>query len=108
MRAIVETEWFGPLAITLIAIVAISAFNPSFLSPLNIQLLLLAITVNMLIAYSQMIIIAIGQMNLAIGAIGGLAAVCFAGMMQVWGLPAPLVHTSRGPNCCARNRSPPK
>jgi len=37
-----------------------------------------------------MIIIAIGQMNLAVGAIGGLAAVSFAGMMEVWGLPAPL------------------
>ena len=42
------------------------------------------------IAMSQMVIIAIGQMNLAVGAIGGLAAICFAGLMQVWGLPPPL------------------
>ena len=38
-----------------------------------------AIAVNTLIAFSQMIIIAIGQMNLSVGAIGGLAAICFAG-----------------------------
>jgi ribose transport system permease protein len=90
MERIVRTDWFGPLVIALAAIVVISLFQPSFLSPLNIQVLLLAICVNMLIAFSQMIIIAIGQMNLAVGAIGGLAAISFAGMMEVWGLPAPL------------------
>lgn len=90
MPRFMQTDWFGPLAIAVVAIAFIGSFNPSFLSPLNIQVLLLAITVNMLIAFSQMIIIAIGQMNLAVGAIGGLAAISFAGMMQVWGLPAPL------------------
>ncbi|QEN90418.1 ABC transporter permease [Labrys sp. KNU-23] len=90
MPRFMQTDWFGPLAIAVVAIALIGSFNPSFLSPLNIQVLLLAITVNMLIAFSQMIIIAIGQMNLAVGAIGGLAAISFAGMMQVWGLPAPL------------------
>ncbi len=83
-------DWFGPLLVTVIAVLAIRAFSPNFLSPFNIQILLLAIAVNALIAFSQMIIIAIGQMNLSVGAIGGLAAICFAGMMQVWGLPAPL------------------
>jgi ribose transport system permease protein len=87
MPRFIQTDWFGPLAITILAIAIIAPFNPSFLSPLNIQVLLLAITVNMLIAFSQMIIIAIGQMNLAVGAIGGLVAISFAGMMQVWGLP---------------------
>jgi ribose transport system permease protein len=90
MRQILQTDWFGPLAIIILAIAIITPFNPGFLSPLNIQVLLLAITANMFIAFSQMIIIAIGQMNLAVGAIGGLAAISFAGMMQVWGLSAPL------------------
>ena len=85
--AALRTDWFGPLVITVVAIVVVAAFNPSFLSPFNIQVLLLAIAVNTLIAFSQMIIIAIGQMNLAVGAIGGLAAIAFAGMMQVWGVP---------------------
>ncbi len=67
-----------------------TALSPSFLSPLNVQVLLLALCINGLIALSQMIIIAIGQMNLSVGAIGGLAAIAFAGLMQIWGLPAPL------------------
>jgi ribose transport system permease protein len=85
-----RTDWFGPLLVTVLAVVVVGAFNPSFLSPLNIQVLLLAISINALIAFSQMIIIAVGQMNLSVGAIGGLAAISFAGMMQVWGLPAPV------------------
>jgi ribose transport system permease protein len=82
-----RTDWFGPLAIIVAASIGISVFDPSFLSPFNIQVLLLAASVNCLIAMSQMVIIAIGQMNLAIGAIGGLSAICFAGLMQVWGFP---------------------
>ena len=90
MPSMLRTDWFGPLAVTVLAVLVITAFSPSFLSPLNIQVLLLAIAVNGLIAFSQMIIIAVGQMNLSVGAIGGLAAIAFAGMMEVWGLPAPL------------------
>lgn len=90
MRAAWQTDWFGPLIVTVMAIVIVGALNPSFLSPFNIQILLLAISVNAMIAYSQMIIIAIGQMNLSVGAIGGLAAISFAGMMEVWGMPWPV------------------
>lgn len=90
LRAVLETDWFGPLIVAIAAIIIVGSFNPSFLSPYNIQVLLLAIAVNALVAFSQMIIIGIGQMNLSVGAIGGLAAISFAGMMEVWGLPAPL------------------
>lgn len=90
LSRIARTDWFGPLLVTVLAITIIGSFSPSFLSPLNIQVLLLAIAINALIAFSQMIIIAIGQMNLSVGAIGGLAAIAFAGMMEVWGLPAPV------------------
>jgi ribose transport system permease protein len=87
LRDFLRTDWFGPLALIVVATIVISAFDPSFLSPFNVQILLLAAAVNCVIAMSQMVIIAIGQMNLAIGAIGGLSAICFAGMMQVWSLP---------------------
>ena len=90
LAALPRAEWFGPLAIVILASVVITAFDPSFLSPFNIQILLLAASVNVVVAMAQMIIIAIGQMNLAIGAIGGFAAVTFAGLMQVWSFPPPL------------------
>jgi len=85
-----DSDWFGPFLVTVLAVVTVTAFSPSFLSPFNVQILLLAISVNAMVAFSQMIIIAIGQMNLSVGAIGGLAAIAFGGMMEVWGLPWPL------------------
>lgn len=101
-----RTDWFGPLLATIVAIVLIQSLSSNFLSAYNIQILLLAIAVNALVAYSQMIIIAIGQMNLSVGAIGGLAAISFAGAMEVWGLPAPLalaLATAIGLACGAVN-----
>lgn len=85
-----QSDWFGPLLVTVAAIAIVSFFNPAFLSPFNIQILLLAIAVNAIIAYAQMIIIAIGQMNLSVGAIGGLAAISFSGFMEVWQIPWPI------------------
>ena len=82
-----RTDWFGPLLVTILAAIIVGSLSPSFLSAFNIQVLLLAVAINALVAYSQMIIIAIGQMNLSVGAIGGLAAISFAGMMQVWHMP---------------------
>ena len=90
MATAARSDWFGPLLVTIAAIIIVGGFNPSFLSPLNIQVLLLAIAVNGLVAFSQMIIIAIGQMNLSVGAIGGLCAIVFAGMMDAWQVPAPI------------------
>jgi ribose transport system permease protein len=82
-----DNDWIGPALVCLIAVVAISAFQPSFLSSFNILVLLSAIAVNMLIAMGQLVIIGIGQMNLALGSIGGLVAISFAGMMELWHLP---------------------
>jgi len=85
-----DNDWIGPALVSIAAIVVISILQPSFLSPFNILVLLSAIAVNMLIALGQLIIIAIGQMNLALGAIGGLVAISFAAMMELWHLP-PLI-----------------
>jgi ribose transport system permease protein len=49
----------------------------------------------MVIALGQLVIIAIGQMNLALGAIGGLVAVCFVGVMEHYGVP-PILALSFG------------
>jgi ribose transport system permease protein len=82
-----DNDWIGPALVCLVAIVAISILQPSFLSSFNILVLLSAIAVNMLIALGQLVIIAVGQMNLALGSIGGLVAISFAAMMELWGLP---------------------
>src|SRR5688572_1282868 len=84
-----QNDWSGLLLVVVAAIAVIGVLKPPFLSTFNIQVLLAAIAINMVIALAQMVIIGIGQMNLAVGAIGGLAAISFAGMMEVWGVPSP-------------------
>jgi ribose transport system permease protein len=87
VTSLFDNDWIGPAVVSLLAIAIISFFQPSFLTPFNIFVLLSAIAVNMLVALGQLVIIGIGQMNLALGSIGGLVAISFAAMMEVWGLP---------------------
>ena len=85
-----EVEWLGLLAIAALGSFALAWFNPAFLSTHNLYVLMLGFSLSVLVALSQMVIIAIGQMNLSVGAIGGMVAIMFSGVMEVWGLPAPL------------------
>lgn len=89
-RLALKQDWIGLLVVVVVAGTGIALAKPAFLSSYNLQVLLATVAINAMIAYSQAIIIAVGQMNLSIGAIGGLAAISFAGAMEVWGLPVPL------------------
>ena len=82
-----DNDWIGPGLVSLFAVIGISLFQPSFLSSFNILVLLSAISVNMLVALGQLVIIAIGQMNLALGSFGGLVAICFTAVMELYGVP---------------------
>ena len=87
MRRLLEGDWFGLCALVLAALVVIGVLRPDFLSAFNIFVLLDTVALATLIALAQMVVIALGQMNLSVGAIGGLVAIGFAGAMQVWGVP---------------------
>lgn len=87
LNRLFDNDWVGPALVCLVAIVGISILQPSFLSAFNILVLLSAISVNMVIALGQLVIIAIGQMNLALGAFGGLVAICFVAVMELYGVP---------------------
>ena len=82
-----KKDWFGLLIVVLFGAIIISLLKPAFISPFNIYVLMSSISLMLLVAMSQMIIIAIGQMNLSVGAIGGLVAISFAGLMEVYHLP---------------------
>ena len=81
LQKLLKTEWSGLLFVVILAIMLIGYLKPSFLTPFNIQILLAAISVNMVIALAQMLIVGIGQMNLSVGAIGGLVAISVAGLI---------------------------
>lgn len=89
-RRIVRSEWLGLLVLFVVGCVVASFLSASFLTEFNIYVLLRSACVSLLVAFSQMIVLAVGQMNLSVGALGGLVAVLFGAMLQLLGLPLPL------------------
>lgn len=82
-----RTEWAGLLAVVIAGGAALAVVRPEFLLPYNLNVILVGFCLTIVFALGQAIIIAIGHMNLALGATGCLVAICFGGAMQIWGLP---------------------
>ncbi len=61
-----------------------------FLSSFNLFTLGRDIAIFTVIGFAQMVVLSLGGMNLAVGAIGGVAAIVGGWLMQAVGLPAPL------------------
>lgn len=87
VRRLIGGDWFGLAVLVAVGVAVLGAMRPDFLSPFNVFVLLDTVALSMLIALAQMVVIALGQMNLSVGAIGGLVAIGFSGAMQVWGVP---------------------
>lgn len=83
-------EWSGILLAIIAGTIALSLTAPSFLTEFNQFVLLRSMCVSLLVAFSQMIMLGVGQMNLSVGSLGGLVAVIAGGMMDALGIPAPV------------------
>ena len=98
-----RTQGFGPallnralgsdtarLALLVAAGCAVLAMlKPNFLTDLNAYVLLRGIAITLIVAFAQLVVLAIGQLSLSVGAIGGMTAVLTGGMMEVWGVATP-------------------
>jgi ribose transport system permease protein len=82
-RRFIATGGGALLIIVLLFAAIMSVVSKQFLSTFNIFVLLREVSTAVLIGFSQMIVLAIGQMNLSVGAIGGLVVVISGGMMEV-------------------------
>jgi ribose transport system permease protein len=86
-RRLILTEWSG-LAVAIVIGAAVLAFlAPNFLTEFNIYVMLRSFCVALLVGFAQMVTLGVGQMNIAVGALGGLVAIAFGGLMEVYGLP---------------------
>jgi ribose transport system permease protein len=83
----VRIQWSGIFAAVLIGIAALSVSASAFLTEFNWFVLLRSICVSLLVAFSQMVMLGVGQMNLSVGALGGLIAIVTGGLMEAWGWP---------------------
>lgn len=87
MRRILNAEWTGLLASIVVGAIVLAVVSPNFLSEFNFYVLLRSVSVSIIVAFAQMVTLAVGQMNLSVGALGGMTAILFGGMMEVFGVP---------------------
>lgn len=80
----------GLLIVIVVLITAITIFIPSFASPFNLFSLTRNLAVDTIIGFSMMVVLALGHMNLAVGAIGACAAMVTGYALESLGLPIPL------------------
>jgi ribose transport system permease protein len=86
-RRILLIEWSGLAAAILIGSAVLAYLAPNFLTEFNIYVMLRSFCVGLLVGFAQMVTLGVGQMNIAVGALGGLVAIAFGGMMEVYGVP---------------------
>jgi ribose transport system permease protein len=87
LRRLLLVEWSGLAAAIVAGAGALAFIAPNFLTEFNLYVMLRSLSVPLLVAFAQMITLGVGQMNIAVGAIGGLVAIAFGGMMEVYGVP---------------------
>ena len=85
-----SVEWSGLVGALAVGFIALALTSPAFLTEFNLYVMLRSFCVGLLVAYAQMVALGVGQMNLSVGALGGLVAITFGGLMEVLGVPVVL------------------
>ncbi len=83
-------EWSALAAAILAGSIGLALTSPAFLTEFNIYVMLRSFCVVLVVAFAQMLTLAVGQLNLSIGALGGLVAIAVGGLMERYGVPIPL------------------
>ena len=76
-RRLLLVEWSGLAVAILLGASALSVIAPNFLTEFNLYVMLRSLSVGLLVAFAQMVTLGVGQMNIAVGALGGLIAIVF-------------------------------
>jgi ribose transport system permease protein len=87
VRHFLLVEWSGLAAAIVIGSAVLAFLAPNFLTEFNIYVMLRSLCVGLLVGFAQMVTLGVGQMNIAVGALGGLVAISFGGLMEVYGVP---------------------
>ncbi len=87
LHSLVNKEWVWLAGIVILMSAGLTILEPNFLTEFNFYVLLRGIAVTLIVAYAQLMVLVVGQLNLSVGATGGMVAIVTGGMMEVWGLP---------------------
>jgi len=87
LRSLAPGLALGLLVIDVVGVIVLSVVTPSFLSTYNLFVTGRDLSILLLVALAQMVVLSLGQMNLSIGSIGGLVAIIESGLMVRYGVP---------------------
>ncbi len=90
LRGLAPGVALGLLIIDLVGMLVLSVITPAFLSSYNLFVTGRDLSILLLVALAQMVVLSLGQMNLSIGSIGGLVAIIESGLMVRYGVPVPV------------------
>ncbi|MFN0193292.1 MAG: ABC transporter permease [Aestuariivirga sp.] len=90
LAQLVRSDLLGVLVPLIVVAVAMTAVFPGFASPFNLNALLATIAVTSLVGLAQVCVLAIGQFNLALPAIGAFTGMILGWLLQVAGTPLPV------------------
>jgi len=90
LRGLAPGVALGLLFIDLVGMLVLSVITPAFLSSYNLFVTGRDLSILLLVALAQMVVLSLGQMNLSIGSIGGLVAIIESGLMVRYGVPVPV------------------
>jgi len=87
IRLIYTNGNFGLVVATLILLGVLSVFSDSFLTPFNLYTTARTLSLYAFIGLSQAIVLVVGDMNLSVGAIGGLSTITVGYFIEIQGYP---------------------
>jgi len=91
LKSALRSEAFVLFIVVLLGLTTLSIFTSQFLVVFNIYVLLYNIALAAIVAYAQMVVVATGGLNLALGATGALSGVIMGMLMEWYGMPLPVV-----------------
>ena len=78
-QSLANKEWVWLAGIVILMSAGLTIMEPRFLTQFNFYVLLRGIAVTLIVAYAQLMVLVVGQLNLSVGATGGMVAVCTGG-----------------------------
>lgn len=81
---------FGLAAVVLVSWIVFAGFAEGFTSGFNIYSVGRLVSITVVVGLAQMTVLAIGGLDLSIGAIGGVVAMFLGWLLEQWGIPWPL------------------
>jgi ribose transport system permease protein len=83
MRRLLAIQWVPLLAVAVLAGIVVSFFNKQFGTVFNLYTILQTTAIYAVIGLSQMVVLAVADMSLALGGIAGLVTIVVGGLYEV-------------------------